>query len=182
MPVPADPVLRAASRWLEHLPGADAQRTRALFMSHAAFNDLTPTQYEAAYSWLEALGVLDDAIGGRAGKTALFEAAIAASFWFQDADALVTTAADLPEDARRAAAILDLSPEESLAAIRHASGKADSAERLRIGSAGEHGLMELLASASVARLRHVALESDGYGYDVEVAAGGAVFHIEVKST
>ncbi|MBZ4370068.1 protein NO VEIN domain-containing protein [Corallococcus sp. AS-1-6] len=151
-------------------------------MSHAAFNDLTPTQYEAAYSWLEALGVLDEAAAGRAGKIALFEAAIAASFWFQDADALVTTAADLPEDARRAAAILGLSPEESLAAIRHASGKADLADRLRIGAAGEHGLIALLASAPMARVRHVSLESDGYGYDVEVTVGGAAFHLEVKST
>lgn len=182
MSLPPKPVLRGALRWLEHLSSSDVTRTRALFTSHSAFSDITPTQYAAAFSWLEETGLLGKAVPPETRTATLFEAAIADTYWLPDADLLVPTASELPEDALRAAAILDLSAEHCLAAIRRVWGKVDTAERLRVGSAGELALIELLSSASDADIRHVAAESDGYGYDIEVIARGSTVHLEVKST
>ncbi|MFD9498971.1 protein NO VEIN domain-containing protein [Streptomyces sp. NPDC060035] len=52
-----------------------------------------------------------------------------------------------------------------------------------IGAAGEQALLRLLRRDGVPHVRHVAAESDAYGYDIEAAR--SVFeraHIEVKAT
>ncbi|MFI6325535.1 DUF3883 domain-containing protein [Nonomuraea sp. NPDC050556] len=106
------------------------------------------------------------------------EAAVRDAFWFPDADLLIHSPEELPEDALRAAGTLGLGTGDALAVVRQAWSKIDAAARADVGSAGEHALMALLSAETDVPARHVAAESDGYGYDIEREP----FHIEVKST
>lgn len=55
--------------------------------------------------------------------------------------------------------------------------------RKRTGEAGEQALLGLLRRGGVSRVRHVAAESDAYGYDIEAALSVTeLAHLEVKST
>ncbi|MFI6119409.1 protein NO VEIN domain-containing protein [Streptomyces sp. NPDC051064] len=59
---------------------------------------------------------------------------------------------------------------------------AEDAKRA-VGAAGEQALLRVLRQGGVPHVRHVAAESDAYGYDIEAA--GSVperAHIEVKAT
>ncbi|MFI2783081.1 protein NO VEIN domain-containing protein [Streptomyces sp. ALB3] len=52
-----------------------------------------------------------------------------------------------------------------------------------IGAAGEQAVLRLLREGGVPHVRHVASESDAYGYDIEAARSFSErAHIEVKST
>ncbi|MET9778507.1 DUF3883 domain-containing protein [Streptomyces sp. NPDC006367] len=184
MPVPPDPVLRAAVRWLERLPASGAARVRALFTAHSDFSDITPTQYDAAYAWISETGLLDQVGSGAPVQRRVFNAAIAQSGvpWFRDAGLLIRTPDELPEDCLRAAESLGLTPEEAYVQVNTAWGKVDTEERSRIGSAGEIALLELLSESAAGRVEHVAAWSDGYGYDIFVDADQCSAHLEVKAT
>lgn len=184
MPVPPSPVLRAAARWLERLPVSSPARCRALFTSHADFSDLTPTQYEAAYSWLEGNGLLKVSYGSASVNEQIFRTALASSDapWLPDADVLVRGPEELPEDALRAAEALGIPENEAYEQINAVWGKADTEERARVGNAGELELAGLIAKAAEACVEHVAAYSDGFGYDIAVHAGRHTLHIETKST
>lgn len=182
MPVPPSPVLRAALRWLEHLPKSQLARTRALFRSHREFGDISPTQYEAAYAWLQENRLLDASTSAGDPRNAVFSTAIKDTLWFSEADVLVAEPTTLPEDGLRAAKAVGLSPDEAFAAVRHAWSKVDASERVRIGKAGELAIMELLSGIPDVSFQHVSEQSDGYGYDIGVTALGATLHVEVKAT
>jgi hypothetical protein len=114
----------------------------------------------------------------------VYGAAVAASGapWFPDADLLVTGPGDLPADAQRAAAALDLDEREAYAELTAAWGRVDTARREAVGAAGELLLLELLRDSVTVPVEHVAAYSDGYGYDISVGRGHTVQHLEVKST
>lgn len=179
-----EPVLRAALRWLERLPASGAARARALFTTHSDFSDITPTQYDAAYAWIRDAGLLDGTHNGVPVHCRVFDAVVVHSGvpWLRDADLLVRSPDELPEDALRAAETLGLTPEEAYAQVATTWGKVDTEERSRIGSAGELALLELLAESAEGRVEHVAAWSDGYGYDIFVDAPQHAAHLEVKST
>lgn len=185
MQPPADPILRAAVRWLENLLTSPVDRTSALFRSHSSFTDITPTQYAAALSWLQDVGLVDEwgqVTSVENQRLAVFRAAISEALWFPDADVLVSRHEDIPEDAVRAANALGLHSEDAFAAIHHEWGKVDTAIRAHVGARGETALVELLATIGGARVVHVAANSDGYGYDVAVELRGMKAHLEVKTT
>lgn len=184
MPVPPEPVLRGAVRWLERLPVSGTARVRALFTTHGDFSDITPTQYDAAYAWIRETGLLGDVNSGVPLKCRVFDAAMTQSGvpWFRDADLLIRRPEELPEDALRAAETLGFTPEEAYAQVSTAWGKVDTEERSRIGSAGELALLELLSESAKGRVEHVAAWSDGYGYDIFVDAYEHSAHLEVKTT
>ncbi|MFF8971519.1 protein NO VEIN domain-containing protein [Streptomyces sp. NPDC014995] len=184
MPVPPEPVLRAAVRWLERLPASGSTRVRALFTTHSDFSDITPTQYDAAYAWIQETGLLGEASSGVPLNCRVFDAAMAHSGapWLRDADLLIRNPDELPEDALRAAETLGLAPEEAYAQVSTVWGKVDTEERSRIGSAGELALFELLSESAEGRVEHVAAWSDGYGYDIFVDAHQHSAHLEVKTT
>ncbi|WP_083649892.1 protein NO VEIN domain-containing protein [Amycolatopsis sp. CB00013] len=184
MPIPPDPVLRAATRWLERLPVSGVSRCRALFTTHKDYSDTTPTQYEAAYVWLRVVGLLEDINSRIPAAQRVFAAATATGNtpWFRDADILVCSPAELPEDARRAADTLGIDEAEAYAQIKSIWGKVDTAERERIGAAGELALVQLLTDAVDAHVEHTSLISDGFGYDVSVTGDRCTAHIEVKTT
>lgn len=185
MPIPPDPVLRAAVRWMEQLPGTDIRRCRALFTSHRAFGDLAPSQYDAGLAWLRAVGLVPLNVSDTASaREAVFAAAITGSdvVWFRDAEVLICTEDDLPADAFRASEAIGFTPDRALAQIREVWGNYDVAERQRIGAAGELALIDLLTKAKVGRVDHVAALSDGYGYDIAVHGLHGSHHVETKST
>ncbi|WP_078625251.1 DUF3883 domain-containing protein [Streptomyces iakyrus] len=184
MPVPPDPVLRAAVRWLEKLPASGAARSRALFTTHSDYSDITPTQYDAAYAWIKDTGLLGETSSSIPLHCRIFDAAMEHSGvpWLRDADVLIRRPDELPEDALRAAETLGLTHEVAYAQVSSIWGKVDTEERSRIGSAGELALLELLSESADGRVEHVAAWSDGYGYDIFVDAHQRSAHLEVKTT
>jgi Domain of unknown function (DUF3883) len=141
-------------------------RCRALFTTHDDFSDLTPTQYETAYAWLRASGLLDALHSPVPAEQRIFSVASASAAWFLDSDMLIRGPDELPSDAIRAASALGLDEVEAYAQIVATWGKVDLARRERIGAAGELALINLLTPAVDAK--------------VEGQCGNA--HIEVKST
>ena len=184
MPVPPEPVLRAAHRWLERLPVSGLARCRALFTTHGDFSDLTPTQYDAAYSWLGEAGLLHAHAEADTPSERLFDAAVLGGDtpWFRDADRLVRSPDELPEDARRAAQTLGLSDSEAWARICALWSKVDVTERARVGDAGERALINLLKASTVARIEHVSTVTDTRGFDIAVRSEAGDLHLEVKAT
>ncbi|MEU8205557.1 DUF3883 domain-containing protein [Streptosporangium sp. NPDC049046] len=146
------------------------------------------TQYGAALEWLRRAKLVTEAglpaIATNRTKLVLLQAAIAQSdpLWLQDADQLIIKPDDLPEDAATAGEVLGLNPRETLAAIRAAWGKVDTAARQKIGSAGEQALVRLLEDLGCLTITYVAEYSDGLGYDVAIACDGFHLNLEVKST
>ncbi|MFJ5832027.1 protein NO VEIN domain-containing protein [Streptomyces sp. NPDC093089] len=171
-------------RWLELLPDSSAARCRAFFTNHADFSDLTPTQYEAAYSWLGENGLLLDLRSSTAVGERVFRAALASSgaAWLPDADVLVRGPEELPDDALRAAEALGIPESEAYEQVSAVWGKVDTEARALIGSAGESALVRLISEATDARVEHVAAYSDSFGYDIAVHARRHPLHIEAKST
>ncbi|MGW1812745.1 DUF3883 domain-containing protein [Streptomyces sp. NPDC002125] len=171
-------------RWLERLPSSSSTRCRALFTNHADFSDVTPTQYEAAYSWLLENSLLEELDSRTSVSERVFRAAIETSgvAWLPDADVLVGGPDELPEDALRAAEALGLAESDAYEQIIAVWGKVDIQARAHIGNAGELALVKLITEATAARVEHVAAYSDGFGYDIAVHARQHPLHIEVKST
>ncbi|WP_406514711.1 DUF3883 domain-containing protein [Streptomyces sp. NBC_00499] len=149
----------------------------ALFTHHPDYADLTPAQYLAALNWLRSAGLVDlrdrpawpDA---EAGLRAFLMAVESASPGCSSRPAMVREAGDAFG-----------APEAVLNAVTgEVHGKADLEERARIGAAGERALVQILKQAGW-EVRHVAEESDAFGYDVAVTgAFGRQLHLEVKST
>ncbi|MCQ6251805.1 protein NO VEIN domain-containing protein [Streptomyces malaysiensis] len=169
---------------MERLPVTGAARVRALFTAHSDFSDITPTQYDAAYAWIQESGLLENPGHGVPAERRVFNSAMAHSGapWLRDADLLVRGPDELPDDALRAAEVLGLSKLDAYSQINSVWGKVDTEERARIGAAGEAALLELLASSIDAHVEHVAAWSDGYGYDISVHGARHRAHLEVKTT
>lgn len=182
MPVQTSTILKAAVRWLQLRKDSSDSQIRALFRSHPKFSDITPTQYAAAYEWLESHGLLACPCAPTDVNRAVLEAAIREALWFPDADLLVPAPDTIPEDGMNAAEALNIAPDEAFAILRHSWGKVDTAERTRVGAAGELALVSLLQSVDNLRVHHLAAESDGFGYDIEVGTPTRIHHIEVKAT
>ncbi|GAA0562134.1 hypothetical protein GCM10010172_51640 [Paractinoplanes ferrugineus] len=184
MPIPPEPTLRAAVRWLERLPQSGVARCRALFTNHRDFSDLTPTQYEVAYAWLATTGLLDSLVGPDAPAQRVFTSAISTggTTWLQDFDVLVRTVDELPEDALLAAEALGISRPKAFEHVSALWGKVDTEERARIGLAGELALFRLIKANVPGDVTHVAANCDGLGYDIAVSSPTANALIEVKST
>ncbi|MEV7007267.1 DUF3883 domain-containing protein [Streptosporangium sp. NPDC051022] len=146
------------------------------------------TQYGAALDWLRHTGMVTSE--GRLStvsnkmELALLKTAVAQAdpLWLRDADQLITTSDDLPEDVVMAGEVLGLDPRETLAAVRAAWGKVDTTSRQEIGSAGEQALVRLLQDLGCLAVSYVAEYADGLGYDVAVDDEGFRLNLEVKST
>ncbi|WP_346007512.1 DUF3883 domain-containing protein [Janibacter terrae] len=159
-------------------------RARALLTTHPQYDDLTPTQYESALTWMRELGLLDG-LGATLPPasrvlSAVFEGGTLP--WVQDADELVRSPDELPSDIVEVGEALGLDAAEVFDQLVVSWGKVDTAARELVGAAGEAGLVELLRSATDGRVDHVSTWSDGYGYDLVFTAGTTRLHLEVKST
>lgn len=159
-------------------------RAQALLTSHASYNDLTPTQYATALTWIRDTGLIESVGSGIPVPLrilgALFERGELP--WVRDADQLVREASELPTDVLNAGAALGLDANAIYGQLLSSWGKVDTAERERVGAAGELALVHLLGSRTDAEVEQVSAWSDGHGYDIEVVGDGVAAHLEVKST
>lgn len=194
MALPTEGTLRAARRWVDLLSRSSVEQGWALIRADARFLDLSPTQYAAALEWLLESGVVEVQRDGRASVVpggssdeiarALLAAALRTGnpLWLADSDDLVRTEDDLPQDATELATALSLTDGAVLETIRQVHGQIDLEARARVGSAGEAALVRHLEQRWPGSTRHVALESDGLGYDVACTVNDVTWHLEVKST
>ncbi|MEV4568637.1 DUF3883 domain-containing protein [Nonomuraea sp. NPDC049419] len=113
----------------------------------------------------------------------VFEATLKSLPWFQDADVLVQSPGELPDDALRASEVIGLSTSEAFRQVHALWGKVDLAQRARIGAAGETALVELLRKSTNAHVEQVSQHSDAYGYDIDVRTSDDFrLHLEVKAS
>lgn len=112
--------------------------------------------------------------------SAIFEKA--APPWVQDADELVQSPDELPDDVVSAGLTLGLDPNAVYGQLVSSWGKVDTAARERVGKAGEEALVALLRKNADCVVEHVASWSDGFGYDIAASFGRMSAHLEVKST
>lgn len=184
MPVPPEPIVRAARRWIELLPTTEPNRLRTLFATYPEFSDLTSTQYETAYSLLESFGVLPLRDNLQHNLRKFLEGILRASnpLWLKDADDLIRNPGEVPQDASSIAAALGLSDIDTFASVKSVSGKVNLAEREALGAAGENELVALLRKSLDGEVEQVSLDSDGFGYDIRVTCPELIARLEVKST
>ncbi|WP_369253348.1 protein NO VEIN domain-containing protein [Geodermatophilus amargosae] len=149
-----------------------------------------------AFDWLRTIGLLVEGPYGPTlqrgvqglplpqARQLLFQRALesAAPAWLRDADLLVPDETELPQDALSLAESLGVENGAALLAIRQAHGKIDLEARARVGLAGERALLKYLESVRPGSTSHVALESDGFGYDIVLVGDDGPWHLEVKST
>jgi hypothetical protein len=194
--LPADGVLRAAQRWLHLLDRSSLHQASVLIRSRAQYTDLTPTQYATALEWLLTVGLLEAQDGGRLiapatsglpedqASEVLFERSLEElrPTWLADADILVPDATELPEDAAHLAAVLGVPEKAAWLAAQQVHGRIDLTERARIGTAGELALVRLLEQTWPDSTVHIALNNDGFGYDISLSLPLCTWHLEVKTT
>lgn len=184
MPIRPEPILLAAKRWLELLPHTGEARARTTFATVEKYSDITSTQYESAYKWLRDNGLLKDLNSATPVNHRVLIAAIETSDapWLPNADEFGDDPGLLPDDVVGAAGVLNVDLASAAGHVRSAWGKVDQALRDEIGSAGERALVELLEGYTDAKVEHVSMWSDGFGYDISVSLGELVGHLEVKTT
>jgi hypothetical protein len=194
--LPPDGIVRAARRWLQLMTRSSFEQAAALIKAEPSYADLTQTQYAAAIDWLRSAELLAFTghglvLAGAAARShpddlglVLFGAALERGQppWLADADTLVFDVEELPGDAAALAGAVGVSSSKALLTVRQVHGKVDLAERARVGEAGERALVNLLENAWPGSVRHVALEHDGFGYDIEFRFGSDTWHLEVKAT
>jgi hypothetical protein len=197
--LPPESILKAAVRWADLLERSAYAEASALLRSETKYADLTPTQYNTALEWLTSLEIAELGQTGTGYRLApayaglpreqrslfLFTRALEEGDppWLQDADALVPTADEMPEDGALLASVLELAPETALTGIRQVHGHIDLELRARIGAAGERELVRLLESNWPGSTTHISLDHDGWGYDIAFRdEAGREWHLEVKST
>jgi hypothetical protein len=195
--LPAEGILRAASRWLDLLGRSSYTETVALIGSESRYADLSPTQYATALEWLASLGILDLGPHGyrlseematlhhdqRSGVAFARAVERSAPPWLPDSDVLVGSVDDLPEDASVLASALGVTPADALMGIRQVHGRIDLERRAEVGALGERRLVELLETLLPGSTTHIALNHDGFGYDIGfLDPEGRDWHLEVKST
>lgn len=194
--IPAEGVIIAASRWLDLLGRSTESQASILIRSNSRYADLTPTQYSTALEWLQSLAWTNLTGGGseRAqtlekmtsqGRreyllASLLEAADPP--WLENADVLVHSSDDLPQDIERWSDLLGLPASSGFRVVRRISGKIDLARRAEVGNAGEVALCMLLDAKWPGAINHVAETDDGFGFDVSASIQGVEWHLEVKST
>lgn len=194
--IPAEGVLIAAARWLDLLGRSTESQASMVIRSNSRYADLTPTQYSTALDWLHSLAWTDltkNTLGrsdtllkmtSQGRKEYLLASLLEASDppWLEDADVLVRSSDDLPQDINRWQELLGLPASSGFRVVRRISGKIDLARRAQIGNAGEIALCMLLEAKWPGAINHVAETDDGFGYDVSASIQDREWHFEVKST
>lgn len=194
--IPAEAVIVAAARWLDLLGRSTELQASILIRSNSRYADLTPTQYSAALEWLHSLSWTSlpksslersQTLGQMTSQgrreillASLLEAADPP--WLENADVLIHSSDDLPQDIERWAELLGLPASSGFRVVRRISGKIDLKQRAQVGSAGEIALCVLLEAKWPGAIDHVAERDDGFGYDISASIQEVEWHLEVKAT
>lgn len=191
-----DAILLALLRWLRLLRSSPVSQATEILRVGSEFSDLTMTQYAAALEWAtdsqllemgpaglqlsKGIRELPDSLFGQM----LFRAILqqAAPLWLTDADVLVSTPREVPQDALELAEKLGVNERDAFTAIMQIHGRIDVERRSLIGAAGEREFVAFLEKQWPGSTNHIALTSDGFGYDVVFRHATAEWHLEVKST
>lgn len=191
-----DAIVVAVGRWLRLLSSSSFAQASEIIRVSAAFSDLTLTQYASALEWAkhsqlvvsgpDGLQLASDLHKIPAGQLhqKIFRTLLEQSFplWLADADSLVRTPAELPQDALALAMQLGVNEMDAFAAVKQLHGKIDLEQRARVGAAGERELVSFLEERWPGSTEHIALTDDGFGYDVVFRHDSSEWHLEVKST
>lgn len=185
---PPDPVLVAATRWLQEVRAGGWGRAWGVLRSSGAYADLTPTQYQAGRRWLSEAGLDGIHAHGMLEDSEIAEQVLQAAIeqnppaWLADAESVIFGEEDLPLDLTGRAGALGLSAQRCLSVIRAAAAKVDTAAREAVGAWGEAEVMRLLSLAADGMAEHVAAYDDTLGYDILLRHAGTALHLEVKTT
>jgi hypothetical protein len=196
MALPADGIIRAASRWLDLLERSSIAQSWVFIHTDSGYSDLSDTQYALALDWLKSIGVLEPRADGlrlaSAGRgltpLQLRELVFARGLeeanpaWLSDSDTLIQDENDLPQDGAAFAGELGINDRTALLGILQVQGKIDLDKRALIGATGEQQLIELLERSWPGSTTYVALDHDGYGYDVALSIERVTWHLEIKTT
>lgn len=187
-------LILAVGRWLELLSRTTFVRANVIVHYHAAYTDITPTQYASALEWIRNVPHLNSLIAFSSergmrklpldfSKRMALEALILeeSPSWLQVVDELVVSQDDLPNDVVCWAECLDMTDAESMDVVRSVSGKVDAQARKNFGEAGESALVTMLEAAWPGSVTHVSMVSDSLGYDIAFRPGDVEWHLEVKS-
>ncbi len=184
-------ILLAAKRWLVELDRRTLPQARTTFSTAASFRDLTPTQYELAFSWLVQHGLLSPK-GFRTDKVTLPEIQIvrvairqSEPVWLADADKLVPDASELPLDVLGLGTCLQVSESDLHDEVVRAWRVYDNSVQAALGEAGERAMLEWLRTNLPSDLEIVQFAGidDSVGFDFAVAQDGKfAARIEVKAT
>lgn len=185
--LPPNSILTGAGRWLDLLERVD--RTRAWRqLRTGAYQDLTPTQYAAAFDWLVEIDLID--LTGRTrpnGPVSLAERALEAVLeranpaWLAD-EGVLSDLDDLPVDLVQAAECLFVPLDEARRLAQARAGKVNTERRALVGAMGERLFVELLRRCTPHKVSHVSLDSDHWGFDVRIADGSLEWFVEVKTS
>ena len=191
-----DAIAVALGRWLRLLRSSSFPKASEIIRVSAAFSDLTLTQYASALELARHLQLIvpgpeglqlakgirttsDSQVGQKVFRVLLEQSS---PLWLADADSLVPTPTDLPQDALALAEQLAISETEAFTVVKQLCGKIDLEQRSRVGAAGEKALVEFLEERWPGSTDHIALTNDGFGYDVLFRNNLSEWHLEVKST
>jgi len=189
-------IVVALGRWLRLLRSSSFAKASEIIRVSAAFSDLTLTQYASALELAKHLQLVvsgpeglqlaegirntaDDQVGQKVFRVLLEQSS---PLWLADADSLVPTPTDLPQDALALAEQLGIHEMEAFAVVKQLYGKIDLEQRSRVGAAGEKALVAFLEERWPGSTEHIALTDDGFGYDVLFRHNSSEWHLEVKST
>jgi hypothetical protein len=188
MPFPPETLLLAAVRWLHELRDSNRKHAYEVLRSSPTYAGITPTQYAAAFEWLKTTELLSvenlHQMSDQLLRKMVLRAAIlsARPAWLPDADLLIRSNTDLPEDVALAAEALGVSVSDCLKEIGDCRGRIDLEARSRLGRAGEVAFLELLQTATDGIVVHVASFDDSFGYDVFWENSEHASAFEVKTT
>jgi hypothetical protein len=188
MPLPPDAILVGAARWLHELRDNNRQHAFEILRTTPAYAGITPTQYAAAFDWLKTTGLLENYAHHQVPEHLVRQMILGAAIqiarpaWLPDADLLIRTSEDLPDDVYAAAAALEVTGPECLSVIGMCRRRIDLESRARLGRAGEVALVRLLERYTDGAVTHVADIADSFGYDIHWADRDHQFAFEVKTT
>lgn len=177
-------ILLGAQRWLRLLRSSSAAHAAQILDADPQYADLTSGNYQDAFDWLARHELLDfsDSLDASI-EDALFLEALrdGDQSWLSAGIESVPRPEFLPSPVLDAAEALGLPSEVAWELTLRLGSKVDVERRQRIGLLGELAVAKYLADRG-ASVDHVALSSDGNGWDLRVQIGQLQAHVEVKST
>lgn len=181
-----DAIVQAAIWWVVELQRSDSLAAWALFRTTPTYRQLTASQFQLAYEWLQEIGVVDggELLDPTSARATLFSNVISASdpLWITSAIPLDELAEDLPLDVVALADDLALSTDSVLDSLQLTRRKFDAARLAEIGLRGEILLVELLRGYAGVTVHHLSLLDDSLGYDARATGRGHSALIEIKAT
>lgn len=182
MALPPKPILMAIMRWLPLAKDFGWVQARSRLLNLPRYSDLTQTQYEEARTWiLNNLSENPKDFPDKKLEAFLLVAEASDPLWLKDAESLIASVTELPEDALSLAECFGIDGVAAVGSLRQLGRKINLARLKKIGDIGELAILKLLRQEGFSA-NHVALESDSLGYDIAARLGNSEAYFEVKTS